>query len=168
MLTRLLPVLILASAASGAAALPECLPNCIGPDVDLRGANLSGADLSAARFIHADLTGANLSGAYLGVVRFINADLSGANLTGGASLYAANLSGANLSGADLTGADLTLAHLFGSQLDQRGSARRASDRHYSDGCRPVRRRPRRGDTGPGVKGCDTATIPRPVVPGCDV
>ena len=65
-------------------------------DADLRGADLSWADL-----IRADLRGADLS----------DADLSGADLR-----YA-NLSRANLSEADLSGADLIRANLSGANID---------------------------------------------------
>ena len=64
-------------------------------DADLRRANLSGADLEEA-----DLEGANLEGA----------DLKWADLTG------ANLKGANLKGADLEGVNLTWADLRGADL----------------------------------------------------
>ena len=69
-------------------------------DYDLRGANLSRADLSEA-----DLRGANLSRADLS-----EADLRGANLRG-ANLRGANLRGANLSRADLSEADLDFSCL---------------------------------------------------------
>ena len=61
--------------------------------MNLRRANLIGADLSGANLRGASLSGANLSGA----------DLSGANLSG-ANLTGADLSGANLICADLSGA----------------------------------------------------------------
>ena len=59
---------------------------------DLRGADLSDANLRWANLRRADLSDANLS----------DADLSGANLSG-ADLRWANLSGADLSGANLWG-----------------------------------------------------------------
>ena len=71
----------------------------------LRGANLSGANLSDAYLRGANLRGANLSDAYLRGADLRGADLSYANLRG-AYLRGANLSGANLSGAYLRGADL--------------------------------------------------------------
>ena len=64
-------------------------------DYDLRGANLSRADLSRADLSDANLRGANLS----------RADLSDANLSR-ANLSDANLSRADLSDANLRGADL--------------------------------------------------------------
>src|SRR6266478_5428067 len=113
--------------------------------IDLRGADLSGAnliaaylneaDLSRAILSEADLSGAyldeaNLGGAYLRGVNLHGAGLGGANLgkanlsranlsgfnLGGANLGGANLGGANLSRADLHGADLHGADLFGADL----------------------------------------------------
>ena len=99
---------------------------------DLRGANLSAADLQAA-----DLRGADLSGAELGEVNLRGADMSPSlceeaeknmlqglfsdydsyktDLTG-ADLSGADLRGANLRGANLTGANLTDANLRGVDL----------------------------------------------------
>ena len=74
---------------------------------DLRGANLSAADLQAA-----DLRGANLTGANLTDANLRGGDLSSANLTD-AILKDANLSGANLEKATLTNVDLTGAKLQG-------------------------------------------------------
>ena len=68
-----------------------------GSRADLRGANLSDANLS-----NADLRGANLS----------DADLRNADLFG------ANLRDANLSDADLRGANLSDANLCGASIDQ--------------------------------------------------
>jgi hypothetical protein len=76
--------------------------------IDLRGANLSGANLTSADLRDADLTGADLTGADLR-----DADLTGADLTG-ADLRDANLTGADLSDANLTGAYLTGADLNGA------------------------------------------------------
>ena len=68
--------------------------------MDLRGADLYGANLGGA-----DLRGANLG----------DADLRGANL-GGVDLRGADLYGANLGGADLRGANLGDADLRGANL----------------------------------------------------
>jgi len=68
-------------------------------------ANLRGADLSDA-----NLSGANLSGADLSDANLRDADLSGANLSG------ADLSDANLRVANLRGADLSVANLSGANL----------------------------------------------------
>ncbi|WIW09948.1 pentapeptide repeat-containing protein [Listeria monocytogenes] len=84
-----------------------------GERANLRGANLSYADLSCA-----NLRGANLSYADLSNLRGANlsyADLSCANLRG-ANLSYANLRGANLRGANLRGANLSYADLSGANL----------------------------------------------------
>jgi uncharacterized protein YjbI with pentapeptide repeats len=83
---------------------------------NLRGANLSKADLTNANLSKADLTGANLgsanltkadlSGAKLVDVVLSKADLSGAKLIN-ANLFGAYLSDVNLSGTDLSGAKWT-------------------------------------------------------------
>ena len=104
--------------------------------VDLSGADLSGArlikadlsraDLSKANLIEADLIGANLSEANLIEARLIEALLSGAVLIEarlikanlrGATLTNAWLSGADLRGADLRGADLSRVDLIGAVLE---------------------------------------------------
>ena len=90
---------------------------------NLRGANLSGANLVDSTFYRADLRGADLSGAKLIISDFKGADLGGANLSG-ADLRDADLSQANLSGADFSGADLARAKLNMSDLreaDLRGA-----------------------------------------------
>ena len=84
-------------------------------DADLRCANLSGANLSDADLRCANLSGADLSGADLSGADLRYADLSGANLSG-ANLRYANLSGADLSDANLSGADLRCANLSGANL----------------------------------------------------
>ncbi|EDN8640547.1 hypothetical protein GUM08_04000 [Listeria monocytogenes] len=71
-----------------------------GERANLRGANLSYADLSCA-----NLRGANLRGADLSCANLRGANLSGADLSY-ADLRRADLRGANLSGADLSCADL--------------------------------------------------------------
>ena len=68
----------------------------VGPKMDLR---------------RADISGANLRGAYLS-----EANLSGANLSG-ADLCDADLRGANLSGADLCGANLAKTTLCNAVVD---------------------------------------------------
>jgi uncharacterized protein YjbI with pentapeptide repeats len=72
---------------------------------DLRGSNLSGADLRATNLSYANLFGTNL----------INANLSYANLFG-TNLINANLSYANLSYANLINANLIDANLIGAYL----------------------------------------------------
>ncbi|KVD81900.1 hypothetical protein WS62_23370 [Burkholderia sp. ABCPW 14] len=89
-------------------------------NVDLRGANLSDANLRGANLIGSDLSGANLSGANLIGSDLIGSDLSGANLIGsdliGSDLSGSDLSDANLIGSDLRGANLSDANLIGSDL----------------------------------------------------
>ncbi len=88
--------------------------------VDLRGADLRGANLSDADLRGADLRGANLSDADLRGADLRGADLRGANLSDadlrGADLRGANLSDADLRGADLRGADLSGTNLRGANL----------------------------------------------------
>ncbi len=85
-------------------------------NVKLFGANLSGADisqanLSLANLSQANLTGANLSKANLSFVNLTDADLTRANLSNvelrGAILDRVNLTGANLTGVNLTGVNLS-------------------------------------------------------------
>jgi hypothetical protein len=86
-------------------------------DPDLRGADLSGANLRFADLSDAKMSHANLSGANLREARLIGTDLGLANLTG-ADLTGANLSDADLPGANLSGADLSYAkNLTQAQLD---------------------------------------------------
>jgi hypothetical protein len=92
---------------------------------DLRGADLSEADLRGAGMTLAILAKADLTGANLKVVNIAGADLRGANFTGAnleranlsfANLREANLSGAILSQAKLNQADLAEAHVGGTIL----------------------------------------------------
>ena len=94
-------------------------------DADLRRANLSGADLRGADLKWADLKEAYLSGVDLKGANLREADLEeayleGADLRGayldGANLEGAYLKGANLKGADLEGVNLTWADLRGADL----------------------------------------------------
>ncbi len=96
-----------------------------GERANLRGANLSYADLSCANLrvanlSYADLRGANLSGANLSGADLSYADLRRANLRVAnlsyADLSCANLRGANLSGADLSCANLRVANLSYADL----------------------------------------------------
>ncbi|MBO3461068.1 pentapeptide repeat-containing protein [Aetokthonos hydrillicola Thurmond2011] len=83
--------------------------------VDLREANLSGADLEQA-----NLSGAILCEANLELSNLHEANLSGANLNRAsvcnANLRAANLSGASIRAADLCDANLYKANLHGANL----------------------------------------------------
>ncbi len=91
-------------------SIKEAVAAALDADADLRGADLSGANLSDAYLRGADLSGANLRGADLSY-----ADLRGANLSD-ADLRGADLSYANLHGADLRGANLSDANLSGANL----------------------------------------------------
>jgi uncharacterized protein YjbI with pentapeptide repeats len=87
---------------------------------DLRGAQLEGADLSEAQLEGADLSEAQLEGADLFEAQLEGAYLRGAQLKG-ADLFEAQLEGADLSeaqleGAGLIGAQLKGAYLIGAQL----------------------------------------------------
>jgi uncharacterized protein YjbI with pentapeptide repeats len=88
----------------------------------LNGANLSGANLSLANLSGAILIGADLSNAILISTNLSNANLSSNNTNlSGADLRHANLSWAklfvaNLSGADLSGANLSRADFNGANL----------------------------------------------------
>ena len=77
---------------------------------DLANTDLRGADLSSAQLGGVTLRGSNLSGAHLDGANLSGADLSGAYLIG------ANLSGADLSGANLIHTDLGDANLKGADL----------------------------------------------------
>ena len=94
-------------------------------DAQLRASDLSHANLSDANLNHADLRGANLSDANLSHADCSDADLSDVDLRGtnlwrtkltGADLSGSNLPKADLSGADLSEADLSEAKLSGSNL----------------------------------------------------
>ncbi len=107
---------------------PGSLPDLL--EADLKGANLSKADLTGANLREADLRKANLSGAHLVRANLREADLKWADLRGAdlseanlwdAVLCHANLRKATLSKADLTGAlliqaDLCAATLTGSSV----------------------------------------------------
>jgi uncharacterized protein YjbI with pentapeptide repeats len=116
-------------------ALPQARPAEKSPvarikagEINCRGCNLSGADLSHECVKHGDLTGADFSNttalymcmsyANFTDVSFRNADLSGANLSH-SNLTRADLSGAKLSITSLKGADLsTVKGLTQAQLDR--------------------------------------------------
>ncbi|PSN11630.1 hypothetical protein C7271_24395, partial [filamentous cyanobacterium CCP5] len=93
--------------------------------VDLRRADLKGANfrqsvlgeinLSSADLSNANFSGANLSNANLINVNFSDANLSNANLSN-ANLLKANLSSVDLSNANLFGADLRDATLINAEL----------------------------------------------------
>ncbi|HDU7415284.1 TPA: pentapeptide repeat-containing protein [Listeria monocytogenes] len=87
-----------------------------GERANLRGANLSYADLSCANLRGANLRGANLSYADLSCANLRGANLRGANLRV-ANLSYADLSCANLRVANLSYADLSCANLRGANLN---------------------------------------------------
>ena len=90
------------------------------PGADLIGADLRRANLSDANLYRTNLTGADLTGANLSSANFFGADLSRVDLSGadlsGAYLTSANLSSADLTGANLRGADLEWSVLTGADL----------------------------------------------------
>lgn len=84
---------------------------------NLRGEDLSYADLSYVNLGYANLSQANLTLADLGYANLTWADLSQANLKQ-ANLTLADLIGADLSDADLNGASLSYADLNGADLSR--------------------------------------------------
>ena len=90
------------------------------PSADLRGVDLSGANLSYAYLFSANLNNANLAGANLAYSNLLDSSLRNTNLPG-VNFYSANLryailSNANLSGAYLLGADLFYASFLDANL----------------------------------------------------
>jgi len=92
---------------------------------DLRNCDLSGACLQATDLYRANLDGATISQSNLYQVNLQQASLKGANLAGsiinkgllyGANLRDANLCGASLRAANLIGANLYKANLMGANL----------------------------------------------------
>jgi hypothetical protein len=87
---------------------------------DLRGADLTGADLSRTTLAGADLTGADLMDAGLAFVDLGGADLTGVTLVQSAVRLSGwadgPLPGVHLDGADLTDAHVTAAQLAGAYL----------------------------------------------------
>jgi phosphatidylinositol-3-phosphatase len=95
-------------------------PRVFGPDVDLEGTHLPGADLMGLNLQGddlqgADLQGANLQGADLQGTDLQSADLSGADLRG-ADLQSADLAGVDFQGAQLQGASVENSDLSGAIL----------------------------------------------------
>jgi uncharacterized protein YjbI with pentapeptide repeats len=84
-------------------------------DTNLIGANLKRADLSEANLYRTDLSGVNLEHADLHMAHLIGANLVGANLVG-ANLYSAELRLATVSEGRLLLADLREANLGGAKL----------------------------------------------------
>ena len=83
--------------------------------------NLRKADLSGADFSHADLRGADLSYARVTGANFEGADLQGAKLgftnMEGTNLQDANMSNAVMMGVDMDGVDMRGADLRGAEMD---------------------------------------------------
>jgi len=85
--------------------------------LDMRGANLEGANLKLAFCRKANLEGANLKGANLYGTNLEDAILKGANLEG-ANLEGAHLMRSDLSKTSLEGASLKMANLDGACLSE--------------------------------------------------
>ena len=83
--------------------------------VDLRGANLSGAEMWGAYLSGMDLTDTCFRGARLGFAHFKEACLHRADLSR-TNLCDAHLEGADLHGVDLSRSDLRDAHLEGADI----------------------------------------------------
>src|SRR5262247_1855922 len=120
-----LGLLMLAAASTGALSRGILqrrlsLPGADLTKVDLRWANLQGANLVGADLTNVDLQGASLTKASLARAKITDADLRGVNLVGAdftrADLTRAKLVGATLTGASLTRADLPLADLARANL----------------------------------------------------
>lgn len=86
----------------------------LGPGVGLRGANLSGADLSGTKLKGADLFDANLESAVLNDVNLKNANMDGVNLSN------ATIARANINGVDFSNADFSNATLRGLAFEKAG------------------------------------------------
>ncbi len=128
---------------AGLAAWKQTCADYRGYRLDLRGANLQGADLAAgqpdgsdavfsgarlyearmegARLFRARMEGASLDGARMEGASLIMARVEGARLEGarmeGASLYEAGMEGARLDGARMEGASLYWAWMEGASFD---------------------------------------------------
>lgn len=107
-------------------ANPKIQPQLAGtilPGANLRGANLTSADLRGANLQGVDLSNADLRGAYIGpldiynpiIMWYANANLSNANLSG-ANLTDATLNAVNLSRANLSEANLRRTKLYSCRV----------------------------------------------------
>lgn len=92
----------------------EC-PDCDLSGIQLKGANLQGAELFLANLQSANLQGTQLQGANLQLTQLSNANLQGINFQG-ANLEKADFRRSNLNGANLNGANLVLTNLQQTQL----------------------------------------------------
>lgn len=93
---------------------------CLQDAQDLRGVDLTGANLRDASFKRADLSGATLAGIDGRRTKFVSATMQEVILDGAqlvrADLTKADLRGASLKGVDFTGARLFRANLGGADL----------------------------------------------------
>jgi hypothetical protein len=87
-----------------------------GHQTNLRGIDLSGAEMDRTKLEAVNLSGSNLSNAVLSRTNLRRANLSGADLRC-ADLYEADLYQANLQGADLSNTRLTRASLVEAKLE---------------------------------------------------
>ena len=88
---------------------------CLQDGQDLRGVDLTAANLRDASFKRADLSAATLVDVDGRRAKFVSTTMQGVILNG-ARLVRADLTKADLSGASLRGADLTRARLFRANL----------------------------------------------------
>ena len=95
--------------------IKEVVEYCVKNNISLLSANLQGVNLRDANLRGADLLSANLQGANLQGANLRGADLLSANLQG-AYMQGANLRGADLQDADLLDSDLRGANLRGVNL----------------------------------------------------
>ena len=96
--------------------------------IDLRAANLEGANLSRTKFEMPNLAGANFRGA-----KMVDVDFSGSMLNGicfdRANLRNANLRGADLTDASFEGTDLRAADLSTATVTRQQVAQAMTDRY---------------------------------------
>jgi uncharacterized protein YjbI with pentapeptide repeats len=90
---------------------------CVQDGQDLRGVDLTGANLRDASFKRTDLSDAILAEADIRRAKLVSALMHGTVLDG-ANLVRADLTKAELTGASLRGADLTSARLFRADLSK--------------------------------------------------
>ncbi len=102
-------------------------------NLDLHGADLSGAGLTSASLRHVILTDADLHAANLTGANFSFATLTGADLSN-ASLASANFSFANLAGASLSGASVTQAMFPQAIWSNTTCPDGSNSNKYVDGC----------------------------------
>ncbi len=110
----------------GGPALAECADvaapgvqwrRCLQSGQDLRGVDLTGANLRDASFGRSDLSDAILVDVDARRAKFISSVLRNVRLDG-ANLVRADLTNADLTGASLVGVDLTMARMFRADLSR--------------------------------------------------